>query len=151
MIHLQVWCQVLEAARISSATSLNSCKLEEKSLVVFFQRKRCHPNKWEWRGWPLVGNEEMKLLYMVVMAFRFPHSLLRATQMKPRPRRENHTPRWPGINAVYHHPKCLDIGFLGAKKEQMEVLKKVRIDEIDYIYFFANETTTVINLAIMKA
>lgn len=74
----------------------------------------------------------MKLLYMVVMAFHFPHSLLRATQMKPRPRRENHGQE---SMLVYHHPKCLDIGFLGAKKEQMEVLKKVRIDELT-IYTF---------------
>ena len=58
----------------------------------------------------------MKLLYMVVMACRFPHSLLRATQMKPRPGRENHTPRWPGINAGLPPSKMLGHWFPGCKK-----------------------------------
>ena len=113
MIHLQVWCQVFEAAswRISGCV---------------FSTKEVSPKQMRMTRWPLVGNEEMKPVTWFSMAFRFPHSLLRATQMKQNetPNSPRHTPRWPGINA-FATIHILDIGSWVQKKlNKWKSLKK---------------------------
>ena len=147
MIHLQVWCQVLEAARISSATSLNSCKLEDISGCVF-STKEVSPKqvRMTWvalsREW---GNETTVHGCDGVSFPSFP------TKGNPNETAASSGKSRPGINAGLPPSKMLGHWFPGCKKRTNGSPEKSEDWWIDYIYFFANETTTVINLAIMKA